>query len=416
MAGRQLLTQLGQADIILSGQPEITFFKEGYAAQGLFASRVIDVPFKNTPSFGYEVETEIPLNGDLMTAMYLAFTFQTSLPSVGFFPQAGINMINFVELYSGTELIERLWGEYIGVLNECQIPTSKQGGLTSILGGGTPGSPFVPASYPFKFTVPLPFQCLKSGLPLVPHMNFRVSLNDTTAFLTGTTIPTTVPNMQFNFFTEFVVLSEPEKNFIKNRGPTLYLGESVERAQFTVTNQSANVRCVTQFLHPVKELFFTVRNTSSIAPDYWFDYSNTYQGGTSTQNWSNTYSNINQLNSLGMYFEGVMRVNPLWASGVYLGTTQFLDYHTRVPTRPFYMYSFSLDPENSSPTGSVNMGRIKNQYFDFFLQPMPSWRNPSDRVLTIWARHYTFLEIDGFKTIKNLFDGKGDDGYLVYLG
>ena len=148
MAGRQLLAQLGQADIILSGQPEITFFKEGYAAQGLYASRVIDVPFKNAPSFGYEVETEIPLNGDLMSSMYLAFTFQTS-PGVAFTPQAGLNMINFVELYSGTELIERLWGEYIGILNECQIPTSKQGALSSILGGGAPGSPFVPSSYPF---------------------------------------------------------------------------------------------------------------------------------------------------------------------------------------------------------------------------------------------------------------------------
>ena len=414
MAGRQLLAQLGQADIILSGQPEITFFKEGYAAQGLYASRVIDVPFKNAPSFGYEVETEIPLNGDLMSSMYLAFTFQTNT-GLAFTPQAGLNMINFVELYSGTELIERLWGEYIGILNECQIPTSKQGALSSILGGGAPGSPFVPSSYPFKFTVPLPFQCLKSGLPVVPHMNFKISLNETTAFFAGSTVPTTVPTMQLNFYTEFVILSQAEKNFIKNRGPTLYLGESIERAQFTVTNQSANVRCVTQFLHPVKELFFTIRNTSSTVPDYWFDYSNTYQGGTSTQNWSNTYSNINQLNSMGMYFEGVMRVDPLWASGVYLGTSQFLDSHTRVPTRPFYMYSFSLDPENPHPTGSVNMGRIKNQYFDFFLQPMPGWRNPSDRVLTIWARHYTFLEIDGFKTIKNLFDGKGDDGYIMYL-
>ena len=320
MAGRQLLAQLGQADIILSGQPEITFFKEGYAAQGLYASRVIDVPFKNTPTFGYEVETRIPLNGDLMSSMYLAFTFQTNT-GLAFTAQAGLNMINFVELYSGTELIERLWGEYIGILNECQIPTSKQAALTNLIGGGTPGKAFVPSPYPYKFTVPLPFQCLKSGLPLVPDMNFRISLNETTAFLTGASIPATIPNMQLNFYTEFVILSQAEKNFIKNRGPTLYLGESIERAQFTVTNQSANVRCVTQFLHPVKELFFTIRNTSSTVPDYWFDYSNTYQGGTSTQNWSNTYSNINQLNSMGMYFEGVMRVDPLWASGVYLGTT-----------------------------------------------------------------------------------------------
>jgi hypothetical protein len=78
------------------------------------------------------------------------------------------------------------------------------------------------------------------------------------------------------------------------------------------------------------------------------------------------------------------------------------------------MYSFSQDPENPKPTGSVNFGRIKNQYFDFFLQPMPSW-NQQDRIITIWARHYTFLEIDGFKTIKNLFDNNGDNGYFVYL-
>jgi hypothetical protein len=414
MAGRQLLAQLGQADIILSGKPEITFFKEGYAAQGLYASRVIDVTFKNSPSFGTEVETEIPLNGDLMTAMYLAFTFQTNL-GLSFVPQAGILMINFVELYSGTQLIERLWGEYLGILNECQVPTSKQGSLTSLIGGGTPGNPFIPTVYPFKFTVPLPFQCLKNGLPLVPNMSFRVSLNDTPSFLVGSSIPASIPTMQFNFYTEFVVLSEAEKNFIKKRGPTIYIGESIERSQFDVTTQSANVRCVTQFLHPVKELFFTVQNSSSSPPDYWFDFSNTAQGGTLSQYWSNTYSNINQLNSMAMYFEGVRRVDPLWATNTYLGTSQFLDYHTRVPTKPFYMYSFSLDPENPNPTGSVNFGRIKNQYFDFFLQPMPNWRKPSDRILTIWARHYTFLEINGFKSIKNLFDGKGDDGYLMYL-
>jgi hypothetical protein len=386
MAGRQLLAQLGQQDIILSGQPEITFFKENYAAQGLYASRVIDVSFVNDPTFGSDVTTEIPLNGDLMTSMYLAFTFSTS-PSSKFNPRAGLLMINFVDLYSGTELLERLWGEYIGLLNECQIPTGKQSALDPLIGQTTA---FIPSTYPYKFTVPLPFQTLRHGLPLVPDMYFRVSLNPVSSFLQG---PLT-QSPQINFYTEFVVLSEPEKNFIKNRGKTLYIGESVELAEFRVTTQSANVRCVTQFLHPVKELFFTIRNSSSIAPDYWLDYSN----------------KTPQLNSMAMYFEGIRRVDPLWATSIYLGTTQFLDYHTRVPTAPFYMYSFSLDPENPRPAGSVNLGRIKNQYFDFFLNTASS-----DRILTLWSRHYTFLEIDGFKTIKNLFDGKGDDGYLVYL-
>jgi Large eukaryotic DNA virus major capsid protein/Major capsid protein N-terminus len=409
MAGRQFLSQLGQADIILSGDPEITFFKEVYARQAPFATRVIDVSFKNKVNFGEDAFTDIPLNGDLMTAMYVRFYFPSSIGNnIYLLPYPGICMINYVELYSENQLIERIWGEYMILLNECQVPTSKQSSITGIVGSGDPNSP--QPNYPLKFTVPLPFQCLRAGLPLVPNMRFRIGLNPS-AFFTNPDA-TYIPSFQFNYLVEFAVLSEPEKNFIKKRKPTIYLGESVQRSQFEVTTQSSNIRCVTDFLHPVKELFFTIRNVSSFAPDYWFNYSNSIIDSTHT--WSNTYSNINQLNSLGIYFEGVQRVNPLWATNIYLGTTQFLDYHTRVPTHPFYMYSFSQDPENPKPTGSVNFGRIKNQYFDFFLQPMPSW-NQQDRIITIWARHYTFLEIDGFKTIKNLFDNNGDNGYFVYL-
>ena len=58
MAGRQVLAQLGRNDIILSGQPDITFFKEEYRAQGLFASRVIDVQFESPPAFGSDVTVE----------------------------------------------------------------------------------------------------------------------------------------------------------------------------------------------------------------------------------------------------------------------------------------------------------------------------------------------------------------------
>jgi hypothetical protein len=56
------------------------------------------------------------------------------------------------------------------------------------------------------------------------------------------------------------------------------------------------------------------------------------------------------------------------------------------------------------------MGRIKNQYFDFFLKP-----SQKERTLTIWARYHTFLEVTGFKTLVNLFDNNGDDGYILYL-
>jgi hypothetical protein len=35
-------------------------------------------------------------------------------------------------------------------------------------------------------------------------------------------------------------------------------------------------------------------------------------------------------------------------------------YHTSVPTRPIYVYSFALEPEDFRPSGSVNLSRIDN--------------------------------------------------------
>jgi len=410
MAGRQVLAQLGQADIILSGEPEITFFKEKYVAQGLFASRIIDVSFENVPQYGTETDTILPLNGDLMTAMFLRFDLNVPQGLADFLPQAGLLMIDFVELYSGTQLVERLWGEYMNLLNACQVPTAQQSALTNITGPSTPGAVYIPST---RYTIPLPFSCLAKGLPVVPDMRFRVSLRPSSAF-TSPSINSSL-NMQFHFLVEYVVLSEKERDWIKKRGPVTYVCESVQRAQYTVPTTTANVRCITNFLHPVKELFFTVKNqVSAKGFDYWFDYSNSSTAGTTTLGFTAAFANVHQLNSMAMYFNEALRIDPTWGTYLYLGTAQFLDYHTRAPIRPFYMYSFSLDPEGPVPTGAVNFGRLKNQYFDFFLKPLPSW-NLQPRVLTIWARHYTFLEVNGFETVKNQFDNPGDDGYLLNL-
>jgi hypothetical protein len=410
MAGRQVLAQLGQADIILSGEPEITFFKENYAAQGLYASRVIDVSFETTPRYGTETFTSLPLNGDLMTAIFARFDLNVPQGLTDFLPQAGLLMIDFVELYSGTQLIERLWGEYISLLNGCQVPTSQQSGLVNITGPSTPGAVYIPST---RYTVPLPFTCLAKGMPVTKDLSIRIRLSPSASF-TSPVVNSTL-NMQFHLLVEYVVLSEREREWIRARGPVTYVCESVQRAEYTVPPSTANVRCVTSFLHPVKELFITVKNqVSAKGYDYWFDYSNSSSAGTTTLGFTAGFANVNQLNSMAMYFNEALRVDPIWGTYLYLGTTQFMDNHTRVPIRPYYMYSFSQDPEGPIPTGSVNFGRLKNQYFDFFLKPLPTW-NLQPRNLTIWARHYTFLEVNGFETVRNLFDNRGDDGYILNL-
>jgi hypothetical protein len=40
-----------------------------------------------------------------------------------------------------------------------------------------------------------------------------------------------------------------------------------------------------------------------------------------------------------------------------------LDFHTRVPTGDYGVYTFSIEPEQGNPAGSVNIGLILHQQF-----------------------------------------------------
>ena len=70
MAGRASLSFLGQEDISLSGEPQVTYFVERYAGQTLFAQRVDQVIFdEQSVTFGSQNHRILPKNGDLITNM-----------------------------------------------------------------------------------------------------------------------------------------------------------------------------------------------------------------------------------------------------------------------------------------------------------------------------------------------------------
>ena len=396
MAGRQVLAQLGRNDMVLSGQPDITFFLEQYKARGPFATRVIEVAFNNRPQYGTDTTVEIPMNGDLITAMYARFNITPPL-GLSLYGSAGPLMIDRVELYFKNQLIERIWGEFIVLTNECEVSSGQQPGLAFLYGS--------PAVYPLStnffpasmYTVPLRFKALQKGLPVIDGLQVRVVLNPVSKFATGATNLPVV----FNLFAEYAFLGDAERDAIANRGKSIHLCENVERARFLAPAGTSNIRCVTDFLHPVKELFFTVQNSGTKGFDY-----NLYSSNVSG------LSNLNQLSSLAMTFNDALRLDPAVATALYLGSAQFLEHHTRIPSMPFYTYSFSLDPEGDDPTGAVNFGRIKHQYFDFYMNPVPV---PVSRVITVWARYYQFLEVDGNKSMRVLFDNISETGSTAIL-
>jgi hypothetical protein len=170
--------------------------------------------------------------------------------------------------------------------------------------------------------------------------------------------------------TEYTYISDQEINFIQSK-PQTYLIEQVQREEFFAPQGVNQIQCFTDFINPVKELFFVFQNDTSSGYDYTTDGTN------------------EQMNKLVLLFNTTERISKDVGSSVFLRIIQPLEYHTRIPSRIFYMYSFSIDPELDEYTGSVNMSQIKNQIFQFTLNP-----SPANRYIRLYAVSYNFLQVN----------------------
>jgi len=381
MAGRASLSFLGQEDISLSGDPQVTYFIERYAGQTLFSQRVDQVIFdEQAVFFGGENHRILPKSGDLITSMYLYVQFPALPAKYGVLDSVGTLMFQYVELYLGTELIERLYAEHIEMKYDLEIPRGKQPGLSYMIGKNLEFSVIPQTAY----TIPLPFSTFNKGLVVDgPDITFRIVWNPSTFFTTPAyTIPGTI-TAQLNV--EYTYLSEQEKKKLTD-GSRFQIFEQVQRMEFFAPQGVSNVQCILDFYNPVKELFIVLQNDSALG----YDYSNT---ATSA---STTIGTTDMLNNLELDFNGVSRIEPRVGTPQFLRIIQPLEFHTRVPSRLFYMYSFSLDPEGETPCGSVNLTRIKNQNLFISLN-----QSPANVRIRAYVVSYNFLQ--GHKVIFSNF-------------
>ena len=376
MAGRASLSYLGQEDIYLSSEPEVTYFVEKYVGQTLFSSRVIrnQFPADNTVIFGAEKVLVLPRAGDLITNMNLK-VFPPSLgDGVQVLDSVGTLMIEYVELYIGSELVERIYGEYLELKFDLTVSTGKQKALQNLIGKYL----IQPVPVNTSYTIPLPFYVFRRGLPLCAFqedVTFRIIWNPSTVF----TYPSV--NIVAPFYayldTEYTYISDQEIAHIKSK-PQIYPIEQVQREEFFAPQGVNQIQCLGEFLNPIKQFYFVFQNDSALGYDY-----------TTNGTYMSNGAAFEQLSQLILNFNTTERISKDVGLPVFLRVIQPLEYHTRVPSRIFYMYSFSLDPElYDDPAGAVNMSQIKNQIFQFTLNP-----SIANRYIRIYGINYNFLEV-----------------------
>ena len=371
MASRASLTFLGQEDIALSVDPQVTYFKEKYEGSSLFASRVDKVQFDNDALvLGGENVVELPRSGDLITEMYLKVFFPPNLRVREVEESVGTLFIDHVELYIGSTLVERIYGEYIAMKYDIEVPQGKQTALTGLIGKGTQ----VAAT---SYTIPLPFSLLEKGIPLCAFketVTFRIITHGTSTF----TIPPVniVEPVPSYLHVEYTYLGQKEIEYIQ-KTPQIHILEQIQLAEFSAPLGAVNVRCNRNFSNIVKELFFVIQNETALGYDFL------------------AAPNLQQITNLELLFNSTERVSTEVGTPLFLRVIQGLEFHTRVPGYYFYMYSFSLDPESKKPSGGVNMSRIQNQILKLNLNP-----SSSARVIRVYAINYNFLNVqDGSATI-----------------
>ena len=126
MNGRDLqLISRGIQDKVLTGNPEISFFKMIYRKHANFSIESSHVSMDTTHfSFGKTIQCTIPRRGDLMNSVYIQIMVgqkESSLRESIDCVQLGYSLLKYIDIHIGGKQIVRHTGEWLHIWNETRF-------------------------------------------------------------------------------------------------------------------------------------------------------------------------------------------------------------------------------------------------------------------------------------------------------
>ena len=172
------LMSLGNEDVYLTNEPQITFFKMVYKRHTNFSVENIIQNFNSQADFGKKITCTISKNADLISQMFV----QVSLPQINFFQQSstltdlnkcawikkiGWNIIKTVEIEIGGYVIDKHYADWFHVWSELTDNNNTDRGLDIMIGDVPELTEFTNSKNSYTLTIPLFFWfCRNNGLAL----------------------------------------------------------------------------------------------------------------------------------------------------------------------------------------------------------------------------------------------------------
>jgi len=301
-----------------------------------------------TVSAGVDSTIPIPMIGDVIDSIYLRFSgpFPNTVPT-----SYGTTLVNFAELSYQSNVIERVYGETLFIMNDLTVPQGKRASLTQLVGLDI-NTPLQEYYVKLTFSVPLPL-CALHEAPMLRVVFAGVFGN-------------------VDYLIDYVFLKDPERNHLLNNRLE-YLTQYFQVLDFgyKATN---HLKVVTSFVNSVKEIFWVLDNGEG------------------------TYSYVNDMKQLEFSLNGVQYLNQ---TSKYFHVIQPLQNHTKVPNSNIYSYSFALRPQDFQPSGEVNLSNLTNQQHILTLGSQTTY-------MRIYALTYNVCTINnGVLTMKHTVSPSG---------
>jgi hypothetical protein len=380
--GRGGLIQLvayGAEDLVLTANPEISFFNNIYMKHVNFSMESMNLLFTDIPGFGKTSFITIKRSGDLLHRLYLELILPTQAGST-WTNRIGFNIINRVEFYIGNKIIDRLYGIWMHIWTELTHSNSKKQLLTPMIGSTGPNgtSNGLSCNTSQKLIIPLFFYfCRNPGLA-IPLNAIRNNQNLSLKFFFETKANCvqngTLPTGDFtdaSIWADYIFL-ETEQNRLYLQKPLEYLIE-VSQHRETKLAVSGTKSILLGFSLPCKEL-------------YWIIYKTDGDGdGDKFTNFTDDNNN-NMMVDMQLIFN----TKDVFSSGAkdynYFNYVQPYQHHKGRPDLGINCYSFAINPEDHQPSGFINFKNIS-------LATMAITPKTSNGLIHIFGLCYNVLKI-----------------------
>jgi len=359
------LVSTGVQDAYITGNPEVSFFRQTYKRHTNFASKPVRLNPIGSLQTGSTISLKIPSKGDLLSHMWIDLgTSAASVHASGIEADSANPAI--FELYIGGQLIDRqdatfvvhLWHKFLA--DSSAKPFALQ---TNTVSNG-PKTQFGASEFiPLQF-----FFCNGScNLPLVALQYHEVEVKVTFSSLSA-------PPSDITFWAHYILLDTTERKMIVDK-PMDILIEQVQKIPFTGTLVSPNtnpsrLKFELHLLnHPVKCLIWTDVTSDALKTENVQLYLN----GTE----------VFETRMPDRYFSHVQSYY-----GSEFGSDLMKGKESDDSGFCSKMYSFALKPSKHQPTGSCNFSRLDSAILD-----LPSVTGAST-TFNLYAINFNILRIN----------------------